>query len=376
MVGVRHDLHQHPELGFEEHRTAGLVAATLSDLGIETRTGVGGTGVVGLLRGSSPGKTVALRADMDALCIQEESDLPYRSQHDGRMHACGHDGHMAILLGAARVLAGLRDRIPGNVKLIFQPGEEGHTGARAMVQAGVLEGPSVDGIFALHSWPNFGVGKIGVRSGPTMASADRFELTVEGKGGHGAMPHAAVDPVVAASHIVIALQNIVSREIPPDEPVILSIGQIHGGTAHNIIPQRVTLVGTVRCLGEHIRKEIPKSIERIAQHTAQGLRASARLEYSFDYPVTVNDPKMAALVARVAEEALGRGSAVTLPRPIMGSEDFSYYLQKVPGAFFFLGMGSGASVHNPRFDFNDEALPTGIEIMCQVALAFLEQEGA
>ena len=371
MVRVRQDLHAHPEPGFEEHRTAGIIASMLNNLGLEPQTEVAGTGEVGLLRGASPGKTVALRADMDALPVQEHNDLAYRSSRDGWMHACGHDGHVAVLLGAATVLAGLQDSIKGNIKFIFQPAEEELTGARALVEAGVLDDPKVEAIFALHSWPNFGVGEIGFRSGPTLASSDRFELTVRGKGGHGAMPHKTVDPVVAASHIVVALQTVVSRETPADEPVVFTIGQIQGGTAYNVIPEEVRLAGTVRCLVDQIRKEMPKRIERIAQNVAQSMRASAELKYSFDYPVTVNDPKMAALLEKTARAVLGGGNVVVLPKPIMGAEDFAFYLQKVPGAFFFLGMGQAASVHNPHFNFNDEALPVGIEIMCEIALAFL-----
>ncbi|CAN5140939.1 amidohydrolase [soil metagenome] len=377
LVATRRDLHRHPELGFEETRTAGVVAGRLGDLGIEPRTGVAGTGVVGVVSSEpSPGeprRTVLLRADMDALPIQEENDHEYRSTVPGRMHACGHDGHTAILLGVARLL--VEDPPPGNVVLVFQPAEEKPGGARPMIEAGVLADPPVDAAIGLHLWSNLPVGTVGTNPGPLMAGASEFRLTIKGRGGHAALPHQAVDAVVVASHVVVALQTLVSRETSPLDSAVVTVGSIHGGTTFNVIAERAVLEGTVRAF-EDDRREAPRDrIAALVQGVAGAMGAEATLEWTPHYPATVNDPAMAALVAREAAVVVGEENVFTDIRT-MGAEDMSYFLRAVPGCFFFVGAanaarGITAPHHNPRFDIDEAALPIGAEILARAARAFL-----
>ncbi|HZO89562.1 MAG TPA: amidohydrolase [Chthonomonadaceae bacterium] len=376
IVETRHYLHQNPELSHQEQNTSAFVAERLRALGLDdVQAGVGGYGVVGTLRGTAAGAetgpTFALRADMDALPIQEESDLPYKSCNPGVMHACGHDGHTATLLGTAAVLAQLRDQIRGTVKFFFQPAEETVGGAARMCAEGVMEG--VEAIVALHGWPGVGVGQIGVRSGPMMASADTFDITVKGRGAHAAMPHISVDPIVVGAQIVLALQTIVSREISPVESVVVTVTQFHAGTAYNILPGAAEIKGTVRCLSDAVRASMPERLERIAR----GICEAARAEYAFRYqegtPVTVNDEGMTALVAEVGREVLGEGNVVTLEAPSMGAEDFAVYLRHAPGTMFRLGVGEEMPpLHTPRYNFADAALSYGMELFTQIALRYLE----
>ena len=377
LAATRRDLHAHPELGFEERRTAGIVAARLRELGIEIREGVAETGVIGLLRGARPGPTVLLRADMDALPIQEASEVPYRSQTPGVMHACGHDGHTAILLGTARVLAAQRERLPGTVKFVFQPAEEGGAGADRMIAEGAMEDPAVDAAFGLHLW-NFGpVGAIGVREGPMMACSDAFDLTVRGQGGHAAAPHRAIDPVVTAAHLIVALQTLVSRETDPLQSAVVTVGRIQGGDARNVIPDQVLLQGTVRTFDAVLREAMPQRLERIARGVTEAFGGNYELSYRFGYPCLVNDAAMSEVVRAAARPIVGEEHLVVAP-PVMGAEDMSYFLQRVPGCFFRVGSanaerGLTRPHHNPCFDFDEAALPIGVEVLAGAARRFLEQ---
>ncbi len=376
-IEIRRDLHAHPELGFQEDRTAGIVAQRLKSLGLEVTTGVAKTGVVGLLRGGKPGKTIMVRADMDALPIQEENEVPYRSQNAGVMHACGHDGHTAMALTAARILQERRDGLQGNVKFVFQPAEEGPGGAKQMVQEGALQDPDVDVAIGIHVWNDLTLGQIGVQSGPIMASTDRVEITVRGKGGHGAKPQDAVDPIVVSAQIILALQTLISRERNPLEPAVLSIGSIHGGEAFNVIPPEVKLLGTVRTLSEGLWEAMPVRIQRVAEGVAAGLGATVDVDYQRMYPTTRNDPRIAERIESLAQELVG-ADAVIRHSATMGGEDMSFFLREVPGCFFFIGSanpekGLNHPHHNPRFDFDEDALGIGIEMLTRSVESFLAE---
>ena len=372
VAATRHHLHQNPELSGAEAQTAALVAEKLRALGLDdVRTGLAGQGITAVVPGLGDGPMLALRADMDALPIQETGDLPYASCRPGVMHACGHDGHTATLLGAAQVLSELRGSLPGPVKLIFQPAEETVGGADGMVAAGALEG--VSAIAALHGWPSLDAGQIGTRPGPMMASADRFDLIVKGKGGHAAYPHLTVDPILIGSQIVAAWQTLASRELSPLDSVVVTVTQFHAGTAYNVIPGTAELKGTVRCLSNAVRAEMPAKMERIAA----GICAAFRAEYEFVYdpgpPVVVNDPAVTALIEDAGREWLGAENVTYLETPSMGAEDFAYYLLHVPGAMFRLGVGPGASaLHTPTYNFSDAALPHGIALFSLLALKYGE----
>lgn len=368
---IRHHLHQNPELSGQERETAAFVAQELRKLGLdEVRTDVGGHGVIALLKGAGSGPLFALRADMDALPIQEENDLPYKSCKPGVMHACGHDGHTATLLGTAATLARLRDRIPGSVRFIFQPAEETVHGAEGMCEAGAMEG--VSAILALHGWPGMAVGRIGVRPGPMMASSDTFEVTIKGKGAHAAMPHVGVDPIVVGAQLVMALQTVASREIAPTEPVVVTVGQFHAGTAHNIIPFTAEMRGTVRCLTKTMREAMPERIERIVAGICSAARAEYRFHYHHGTPVTVNDAGIIDLLSEVGAETLGASNVVPLEAPSMGAEDFAVYLGYAPGAMFRLGVGEAVTpLHTPTYNFSDAAMVHGMELFTRTALRFL-----
>ena len=370
VIATRHHLHRNPELSGAEAETAALVAARLREWGLDdVRTGVAGHGVTAVLRGHGDGPMLALRADMDALPIQETSGLDYQSCRVGVMHACGHDGHTATLLGAAQTLSELREHLPGPVKFIFQPAEETTGGAEIMVAEGALEG--VAAIAGLHGWPNLDIGQIGYRSGPMMASADRFDLTVRGKGGHAGYPHTTVDPIVIGSQIVQAWQTLSSREISPLDSVVVTVTQFHAGTAYNVIPGVAELRGTVRCLNNAVRAEMPAKMERIAAGICSALRASYDFSYEMGPPVVVNDPGVTALIRSVGEDVLGAESVAYLETPTMGAEDFAYYLEHVPGAFFRLGVGTNVTaLHTPTYNFSDGALPYGITMFTHLALQF------
>ena len=367
IVALRRDIHREPELGFDTERTAEKVLAALDGLSLDIETGVARNGLVATLWGEGEGPTVALRADMDALPIQEETDLPFASETEGRMHACGHDGHTSMLVGAAHVLAGMRDRLGGTVKFVFQPAEEGGGGGRVMVDEGVAD--DISSIFALHLWPGLPFGKVATKAGSIMAAADAFEMEITGSGGHGAMPHLAADAVVIAAQVVTALQTVVSREVDPVEPAVLTVGEIGAGTAFNIIPEKARLGGTVRTLNPELRKSMPGRIEALARGVAKGMRGDANLNYTFSYPVTVNDEGAADRVLGVAEDLFGAESVLELPNPSMGGEDFAFFLEKVPGAFIWLGVGEDTSgLHTPKFAFDEEVLPRGSALLAALAL--------
>ena len=368
IIALRRDIHREPELGFDTERTAQKVLAALDGLPLDIETGVARNGIVATLWGGE-GPTVALRADMDALPIDEETGLPFSSEIEGRMHACGHDGHTSMLVGAAHALSqrDLRDRLNGTVKFVFQPAEEGGGGGRVMVDEGVAD--DVASIFALHLWPGLPFGKVATKAGPIMAAADAFEMEIRGSGGHGAMPHLAADAVVIAAQVVTTLQTVVSREIDPVEPAVLTVGEIGAGTAFNIIPEKARLGGTVRTLNPDLRERMPGRIEALARGVAKGMRGDANLDYTFSYPVTVNEEAAADRVLEVAEDLFGAKSVLELPNPSMGAEDFAFFLEKVPGAFIWLGIGEEVSgLHTPKFAFDEKVLPRGSALLAALAL--------
>ena len=372
MVGLRRALHRIPEVGFEEVKTARFVAARLRELGLAVREGVGKTGVVADLSGSAPGPRVLLRADMDALPIPEETGAPHASEHAGRMHACGHDGHMAVLLAAARFFSENRAGFPGSLRFVFQPGEEGFAGARAMIEDGLLEG-GVDAALALHLWQPLGLGRVWVRPGPFMAAMDVFDLTVKGRSAHGAAPHAGVDALVAASHIVSAFQSVVAREVNPLHAAVVTVGTVRGGRARNIICEEVVMEGTCRTLDSDLRETLPWRLDRLAGGVAAAFSASHRLEYTHLYPVLENDPRICEVVAEAARGVVGCEN-VTPGEPQMVSEDFSFVCERVPGAMFYVGAGGEGFPHphhHPKFDFDEAALAHGARILIGAALRLL-----
>jgi amidohydrolase len=379
MVEVRRDLHRHPELSFEEVRTPNVVAEHLKGMGLEVRTGVGGRGVVGLLRGGRPGKTIALRADFDALPIQEENDVPYASIVPGVMHACGHDIHTAQLLGVARALSEARDQLAGNVVFIHQFAEElTPGGARSMIEDGCLEG--VDRIYGAHVQSTLPYGQVGVTPGYAMAAADIFDVTIHGRGGHGATPHLTSDSVVIASQLVLNLQQIVSRGVDPLKPAVVTVGSLHSGSAFNVIPDSAVLKGTVRTFDEEVRSDIEAAIERIARATCEGSGASCDVSYTRGYPAVWNHPEETAAVERLAKDLLGEEAFVRLD-PMMGGEDFAYYLEQVPGSFFFVGGGNEKPEinyphHHPRFDVDERSMLIAGRLLIAGVLDFLNPEPA
>ena len=367
---LRREIHREPELGFDTEKTARKVLDALEGLPLEIEIGVAQNGIVATLVGGGDGPTVGLRADMDALPISEETGLPFSSEVEGKMHACGHDGHTSMLVGAAHALSGMRERLNGTVKFLFQPAEEGGGGGRVMVEEGVADG--LGSVFALHLWPGLPFGTVATKGGPIMAAADAFEMEVRGTGGHGAMPHLSADAVVIAAHVVTALQTVVSREVDPVEPAVLTVGEIGAGTAFNIIPETARLGGTVRTLNEDLRKRMPERIEAIARGVAGGMRADASLDYTFSYPVTKNDTEAANRVLGVAGDLFGEGSVLRLANPSMGAEDFAYFLERVPGAFVWLGVGTDVSgLHTPQFAFDEGILPRGSALLAALALGEL-----
>jgi hippurate hydrolase len=368
LTAWRRDLHAHPELGFEETRTSDLVAAKLAAFGCEVHRGLGKTGVVGTLRAGAGRHSVGLRADMDALPIAEANRFPHRSQHQGKMHACGHDGHTTMLLGAARYLAETRG-FDGTVHFIFQPAEEGLGGAKAMVEDGLFEKFPCDAIFGMHNRPSLPLGQFAVRAGPMMAAGAFFDIHVTGKGAHGARPETGIDPVIVAAHIAIALQTIVSRNAPPVETAVLSVTKIHGGDAYNVIPQTAGLGGTVRAFSRDLMALIETSMKRIAKGVAEAFGATAEVDFRFLFAPTVNDAREAEFAAGVCADLVGAQNVERNPALIMASEDFSFMLEKVPGCYINIGNGDGeggCEVHNPGYDFNDAALPLGASFFARL----------
>lgn len=365
----RRDLHEHPELLFDVHRTAGVVAEKLREFGCnEVVEGIGRTGVVGIINGkySSSDNVIGLRADMDALPINETSGVAHASKTDGKMHACGHDGHTAMLLGAAKYLCETRN-FNGSVAVIFQPAEEGGGGGDEMVKDGMMDKFKIKEVYGMHNWPGMDVGKFAIRSGPLMAAADQFDITVTGKGGHAAAPHKGIDPTVIASQLMLSLQSIVSRNVDPLENAVVSVTSFNTDTvSYNVIPQTVSLKGTVRTLSSEVRDMVKSRMETLVEHTAKAMDATAMFEYHYGYPVSVNAEEQANFAAGIAQKVSGPANVDTNVTPVMGAEDFSYMLNARPGAFIFMGNGDTALLHHPDYDFNDEAIPHGCSYWVQL----------
>ena len=362
IAGWRHDFHAHPELLYEVHRTAASVAEKLRGFGCdEVVTGLGKTGVVGVIRGrkqGAGGRTIGLRADMDALPIEEQTDVPYKSQFPGKMHACGHDGHSAMLLGAARYLAETRN-FAGTAVVIFQPAEEGGAGAKAMLEDGLIDRFAIDEVFGMHNFPGLPVGEFAIRPGPMMAAADRLYIDIEGLGGHAAKPHLCVDPVLVGAQMINQMQSVVARNVDPIEAAVVSICVFQAGHADNVIPQTARLTGTARSLTPQVRDLLERRLHEIVEGTARLYGAKAKLTYKRDYPVTRNHERQTAFAASVAAEIAGSARVDANAPPMMGAEDFSFMLQARPGAFIFVGNGATAGLHHPAYNFNDEAIPVG-----------------
>jgi amidohydrolase len=378
VVADRRYLHEHPELGMAEVNTARFVAARLNELGIPHHTGIATTGVLGVLRGAQPGKTVLLRADMDALPIEELNDVPYKSQYPGLMHACGHDAHTAMLLGAARLLSERRNELRGVVKFAFQPAEENVGGAEPMIAAGVMENPTVDAAFGIHIAQDLPVGTIGVIHGPMTAACDEAVITIRGVGAHGARPHRGVDPIVIAGQCIVALQTLVSREVNPLRQAVITVGSMHAGTVSNVIPETCELKATIRTFDEETRKLLARRIPALVEGIAVAMQGSAEVDYSFGYPTLVNDRAMADLVRIVARDLVPPDKLLDI-EPGMGAEDMSYFLQKAPGCFFRVGSrneerGLIYGHHHPRFDIDEDALPVGVAALTAITLRFLGEE--
>jgi amidohydrolase len=358
----RHDIHAHPELLYDVHRTAASVAEKLKSFGCdEVVTGIGRTGVVGVIRGSKPddgGRVIGLRADMDALPIEEATDLPYRSTVPGKMHACGHDGHTAMLLGAARYLTETRN-FAGTAVVIFQPAEEGGAGGKAMVQDGLMDRFRIEEVYGMHNYPGLPVGRFGLRPGPLMAAADRLTIEIEGRGGHAARPHISVDTVLVGAQIINQIQSIVSRNVDPLQAAVISICVFQAGSTDNVIPQTALLRGTERSLTPEVRDLLERRLHEVVTGTAPHYGATAKLTYKRDYPVTRNHERQAAFAAAVAAQVVGQERVDDRFAPVMGAEDFSFMLEARPGAFIFVGNGDSAGLHHPAYDFNDETIPIG-----------------
>jgi amidohydrolase len=382
IIKIRRFLHMNPELSNQEFETANLIASKLLSLGLEVKTGIAKTGVTGLLRGEMQGLTIGIRADMDALPIQEITDVPFKSLNPGVMHACGHDIHMAIALGTAMVMDALKDRINGNIKFIFQPAEEGGPweetgGAERMIQEGVLEAPSVKAIFGLHVWPEE-VGQVLFSSGPIMASSDWFKITIQGKSSHAAMPHQGIDAISLASQVIVSLQSIVSRAVDPTDPAVVTIGKIEGGTKSNIIAEKVVIEGTIRTLSETNRVKIPRLIEDLVRGLTDTFDANYLFDYNKGAPPLYNHPDLASILLPSLTRVLGE-SNVKQVKPQMIAEDFSYYCQKIPGFYFLLGVKSPensslAPLHSPFFNPDERSIPIGIKIMCHLLIQCFEHQ--
>lgn len=383
ITALRHDLHRYPEVGYNEHRTASVVADHLRSChGIEVKTGLGGTGVIGIIRATAPGATIALRADMDALPIREVTGLPYASQHEGVMHACGHDGHTAALLGAATILSAQRHQLKGTVVLVFQPAEEALGGARALLKSGAFDGLDISAMFGLHSWPGRPLGEVICPDGPFMAASDSFSIEVKGLATHAATPHLGADPVLAAAQLVIALQGIRTRCVDPTAPVLISIGSIQGGSVGNIVPNSVRMNGTLRSFDESLRSELKSRIELAATTVPQTLGCTGSITWTNGSSAVINEPNCAASIRRVAPKIPGATltpnvAAKDQSRPVLVAEDFGEYLRIIPGAFVHIGAGEAApSLHSNTFDFNDALLPIAIEMHLRIVEEMLGGAGA
>ena len=371
MTEWRRDIHAHPEIAFEEVRTSNLVASKLEEWGIEVHRDIAKTGLVGVLKGRDNGassRSIGLRADMDALPMEEENDVPYKSTNPGKFHGCGHDGHTTMLLGAAKYLAETRN-FAGTVNFIFQPAEEGAGGGRVMVEEGLFDRFPCDEVYGMHNWPKLDAGEVAVVPGPIMAAADLFLITVTAKGGHAAMPHLCNDPVVIAAQLVTAFQTLVSRNTDPLDSAVISVAQIHAGSAHNVIAEQATLSGTVRTFKPETQDMIEEGMKRIAKGICDGFGAELEFDYQRGYPATVNHEEQSAFAAKIAGNVVGQENVIFDEDPVMGAEDFSYMLLQRPGAYLWLGQAGGPSscmVHNPRYDFNDEVLPIGASLFANM----------
>ncbi len=377
MIDLRREMHANPEIGFDLPQTAERVLRHIRPLPRMTvRTGVARHGIVATLNAGKPGRCVALRADMDCLPLTEDTGVPYASKKPGLMHACGHDGNTSCLVGAAILLSRMADRLPGTVKFIFQPAEEAGGGGRLMCEEGALDNPAADAAFALHGWPSLEIGQIGVRGGPVLAATNPLQITIRGAGAHGAHPDLGVDPIVVASHVIVALQSISSRFTSPTDPVIVTIAKIQAGTTDNIIPETAVMRGTIRSLTPDVRRRTCDRVRQIAEGTAQAFGARAEVQIEDGYPPLINDARAASLIDRAGVAVVGDACVVRTEPPSMGGEDFAYYAERVPAAFFRLGVRPRGSVeapglHNPRFNFNDDALPIGAAMFRQIAMDFL-----
>jgi amidohydrolase len=374
LIDIRRKLHRHPELAFEEHETARTVAEYLSGIGIEPRTGVGGTGVVGLVDGATAGRRVGVRADIDALPVTEQSGVPFASETPGRMHACGHDVHTAIGLGVAHTLLAFRDKLKGGVKLIFQPAEETLAGALAMIADGVLEDPPMDVILGCHNWPLLEAGRVGFYAGAVMASSDAFDIVLRGKAAHAAQPHSGIDALVGAANLVTQLQTVVSREIAPSIPAVVTVGQIEGGTARNVIAQRVELRGTARTLDAAAAKQVEAAVRRIVAGVAASFRLGHEINWRRQSPVLNNDARILARVLQSARDILGHDNVVDLGPPSMGSEDFAWFAERVPAAHLRIGSkidGLETSLHHSNYDCNERAIPAGVQVLTRAVVDLL-----
>ena len=366
LTAIRRDLHTHPELGMEEHRTADIVAGLLESWGIEVHRGVGVTGIVGVLRSGNGEAAIGLRADMDALPIHEATGHGYASQNPGRMHACGHDGHTTMLLGAARYLAQTRN-FNGTVNFIFQPGEEGMGGALAMLQDGLFERFPCNSIYALHNHPGMPIGKYAISPGASSAGGAFFDIVVSGRGAHGARPEASIDPVLAACHITAALQSVVARNVPPADTAVLSVTRIVGGDAYNVIPQSATISGTARAFKPETMAMLESGLKRVAEGVAAGFGATAMVDFRVIFAPLINDAAEIEAFADAAADLVGEAAIDRKKPPGMGSEDFSFMMEKVPGAYINIGNGDSSGLHNPAYDFNDEATPYGAALFARLA---------
>ncbi len=371
-IKIRRDLHRIPETAFTEKKTSAYVADYLKREGLEVQTGIAQTGVVALMKRADAGKTLLIRSDMDALPITEATGLPFSSQHEGIMHACGHDAHMAMVLGAATILNKVRVKLNGNIKFLFQPAEEGPGGAKAMIEAGVMENPHVDYSVGCHVWPAIPEGKIGVKAGYLMAATDKFDLKIIGKEGHGAMPHQCVDALEVGTQVINALQRLISRQMNPLEPAVVTVGSFHAGRADNIIPGEATMSGTTRTFNRDIWDSWHERIEKIVSGICQSMGANYELKFTKGYPPLFNEESMAEVVRKCAGEVVGDEQVIE-PEQTMGGEDMAFYLEKSKGCFFFLGAGrpGGAPIHNPKFDLNEDVLLTGVEMYCRIAFELL-----
>ena len=369
---LRQDLHRIPETAYTEKKTSRYVADYLREQGLEVKTGMAQYGIVGLMKGGHPGKTLMIRADMDALGITEETGLDFASTHGGVMHACGHDGHMSMVLVAATILNQIKGHLKGNIKFLFQPAEEGPGGARPMIEEGVMKNPVVDYTIGCHVWPGIPEGSIGVKAGALMAAMDRFDLKIIGRGGHGAMPHQCVDALEVGSQVVNALQRMVSRQMDPVSPAVVTVGSFHSGSAFNVIPGKAEMCGTTRTFDRAVWKRLPEQMERIVRGVCESMGASYELDYVHGYPPLINDAEVTHVVRTCAEAAVGK-ERVLEPEPTMGGEDMAYFLEKSKGCFFFLGVGREgcAPLHNAGFDFNEKTLSLGIETYCRIAWELL-----